>query len=502
MSNNGSRNPSRKEPRERSPPTDDSLNKTMKHEHSSISQNLNEKVKKRPPQLDEITDVEMYKQEKTPSNLSTTNKSSKAGTPKHILLKFNNNLANSVNQTLNQTENTNNDSINTSTYATVLQRWFGKQPRHEPTKSLVSRMNKTSSLNHSQRDNSHTRIEDKSGYDDVQRLEIMENNLKQIKEEQLVNNNSVGIKKPVVRALRSATLSATPLRNIQNNKSAPGLSIFSKLDPRVENRQVSSPPNARPREIRHQKTMSLKEIKPTPESLMNSLRLRQAKFFGVGDDTLTIRDKSHGIFKSNVNFFRGGPIHLDHNDYEEEERRAWTELNIYERNNMWLTAKNHKIEALSQEKAKKELEGCTFKPLTYSKLLNSSHGNGAKMGGETFRGDNLPSGRGQREHSPTQRGEMGDLLSDRLTARRRSISKEKKQSSSYKQLHELKKNWTESPSSHQPYLDTKRVPSGQKMYEENEVANYFSAPNRPSERTEMNDTIRVQDMISKFKHAY
>jgi hypothetical protein len=343
-------------------------------------------------------------------------------------------------------------------------------------------------LNQSQRENSQTRTDEKSP-DDAHRLEVIESNLKQIKEEHLIAPQN---RRTNSGTLRPVPQSTTPVRSkLATIKSVPGLSIFHKMD----NRKALSPSNERPREVRHQKTLSLKEIKPSYESLVNSVKLRQVKLIQGNDSNIVLRDRSNGSI-NRANFFRGQNLQTE---AEEEDKKTFTEFNIYERNNMWLTAKNSKLEALYQEKAKKELDGCTFKPLTHSKYMNNSHGNVPKApNNETLRGD-LPSARGIREHSPTNRGEMGDMLSERLTARRRSISKEKKQSNSYKQLHDLKKNWAESPGGRQPYLETNRGSSEQKKFDENDINNYFSAPTRHCEPFESHDTIRIQEMISKLK---
>lgn len=103
----------------------------------------------------------------------------------------------------------------------------------------------------------------------------------------------------------------------------------------------------------------------------------------------------------------------------------------------------------------------------------------------------------EKQQSPTKIGEMGELMSER-TSRRRSISKEKREINSYRELHMMKKNWTEN--SNEMWMNTRKMSAAQQNEEiEKEILmNYFSAPS--NKNSDMNDTIKVHEIISKWKN--
>lgn len=86
--------------------------------------------------------------------------------------------------------------------------------------------------------------------------------------------------------------------------------------------------------------------RPTQESLLNSLKLRQQKF---GETGL--------LYKRNMVL---------------EEEKPWLEIDVYMRNAMWLSAKNSKVAAMGRKKDNLEMKECTFHPILQDKYNNGS----------------------------------------------------------------------------------------------------------------------------------
>ena len=109
-------------------------------------------------------------------------------------------------------------------------------------------------------------------------------------------------------------------------------------------------------------TASQNLIKASQESLINSLRLRQERFSKSGE-------VDHQTGKSVLSLCLN-----DDNRFIDQQHafdgRAWTDVNVYMRNSVWLSVKNNKVAALSSTKEQMELQECTFQPNAWRKEQN------------------------------------------------------------------------------------------------------------------------------------
>jgi hypothetical protein len=162
-----------------------------------------------------------------------------------------------------------------------------------------------------------------------------------------------------------------------------------------------------------ERSMDISSPKYGKETLIQSMRMRQNKFFEIVDSTVNIREKDdvlRDLADKEQDMAEGYEIAATNG-----ASKAWNEFTVYDRNNLWLTNKNDKLKSLHNNKVQESLKECTFHPVLskYSSPKNFTPGTTpAKLGHES-----------NRSHS-------------------RSLSKEKKASfSSYKQLHQIRKEW-------------------------------------------------------------
>jgi len=282
-------------------------------------------------------------------------------------------------------------------------------------------------------DKSTSRATDGSEFDDIQRLEIIEQNLKQIKNGNMLNQTKKSqnpkTSQNSARVTRTLTFGTNqellkPANHKPNSSQATAnthgtdLSILNQLQSKPQES------NSSPVQIR---AKSPSDTRISQESLMQSLRLRQSKFIEVNEDSLIIRDRDENQYGQAEGY--------------EIEDRAWEEMPIYERQAIWLSARNNKIEQMQNNKVKMELRECTFQPQLVTKASNLSkiYSPRNKTPGETP----MKPWATQTSASKTERGFMGDMTSAR--SRSRSLSKEKKAArSSYAQQFEIKKSWNSS----------------------------------------------------------
>ena len=97
----------------------------------------------------------------------------------------------------------------------------------------------------------------------------------------------------------------------------------------------------------------VKDSKPSYESLMQSLKIRQQKF-DSGIRNMKIVDQEH--------YKESSPQHKFQQVNLQENEKKGQDITVWERNNLWLNAKNDKIERQFYNKCEDQLKQCTFQP--------------------------------------------------------------------------------------------------------------------------------------------
>lgn len=140
--------------------------------------------------------------------------------------------------------------------------------------------------------------------------------------------------------------------------------------------------------------------RPTQESLIMSMKMRQQKFGESGSNFNNGHVHCHGF--SQKQFYKRN-ITL-------EEEKPWPEIDVYMRNSMWLSAKNSKMAAMGRMKENKEMKECTFQPHLQE---NKYHSNAST--------------RSEFRMGPKMISERGHIQS--------KLGIQRKTTSSYKELH-------------------------------------------------------------------
>lgn len=210
------------------------------------------------------------------------------------------------------------------------------------------------------------------GFDMVQKLQIMSKNLKQIKNNNMIRNKS-----------RQKKVEEPPV--------------------------VESPPKS---------VRVLGSERLSNQSLMESVKLRKNKFFEIIDNSLSIKDKEEVLRDLGENQLTQA------DGYEiDGGLKKWDEIPIYDRQALWLNARNSKVDSLGTKLVEKELQECTFQPVLITKFASPKN----------F----TPGG------TPNKSLISGD---SRFTSggrsKSRSFSRERRNvQGSYHKWHELRKNW-------------------------------------------------------------
>ena len=181
------------------------------------------------------------------------------------------------------------------------------------------------------------------------KIKPMENMANEIKTQRLLNpyvNNEV----------QSATIPNTKL--LSENTSMTGESSSKSLNYVLDQVKIENKPKEKIIDVTPQMTFqqspnAAKDFKPSYESLMQSLKIRQQKF-DSGMNNIKILDQEE--YKDS-----SPPQKLQQMNLNEKEKKG-QDISIWERNNLWLNAKNNKIERQFYNKYEDQLKQCTFQP--------------------------------------------------------------------------------------------------------------------------------------------
>ena len=246
--------------------------------------------------------------------------------------------------------------------------------------------------------------EELKAYDEVQRLEIMLQNLRQIQQANLMI------------AERSTT------NNSPKNLPKQDWNHYaSNINGDVQERRLTRKRKEEEKMTRF-KSLSptpMEKIDPTLESLIESVQIRQKMF---------PRQENEGDFDIFNGIFQT----------QDGQIKSWEDMDMYERNIVWLLARNDKLQKMSNARLEDEMRSCSFKPTIYTKNFHSAL-QSAKLNADSpyvfnTLSDRLPIERENLEGDDNETEKINYLKDRSLYKERRSIE-------NYTDLFGLKKTY-------------------------------------------------------------
>jgi len=177
--------------------------------------------------------------------------------------------------------------------------------------------------------------EELKDYDEIQRLEIMLRNLRLIQKGDLINteknnNTTVYTEKPNWEQYAGEINDdALERRSIRKGREDEKLARFAKsMSPRP-----------------------MEKLDIPVQSLFGSALLRQSMFGNKEEG---------GNPNSQRSYFKG----------DGKQAENWVDMDIYERNIMWLNARNEKLEKIDRDLTDEAVKECSFKPTSFTNLYS------------------------------------------------------------------------------------------------------------------------------------
>ena len=241
--------------------------------------------------------------------------------------------------------------------------------------------------------------EELKAYDEVQRLEIMLQNLRQIQQANLIYSEK-----------NSSSNKTLPRQDW--NQYADNINGDAKERRTIrKKREEDKLPKAR-----SLSPVPMEKVDPTLESLIESMQMRQKLY--PRRETEEDEENFPGMFKT-----------------EDGQIKSWEEMDMYERNIVWLLARNDKLQKMNSAQLEDEMKPCSFKPTIYTKNFNSAV-QSAKLKEQSPYIFNTLSDRNHIE-----RNESEGVNNTTSYLKDRSLYKERKTMENYTELFGLKKTY-------------------------------------------------------------
>lgn len=237
-------------------------------------------------------------------------------------------------------------------------------------------------------------------YDEIQRLDIMMYNLRQIQRSNLMSDlYTFRVNNPKPPTEIAYTIKTDWNQYADDiNEIASERRWFRRMEVEEKIARMARPPSPRPME----------KIDMSVDSLISSTQMRQKMYPG---------------------------------EEERSNMRSWNESGLYDRSLMWLAVRDYKVDQQVQAKSREEMRDCSFKPEIHAKPNTSSFfGSHSRSQTETpisflnSMSDRLQYGKADNS------GLMGGLQTDKSIPRtEKSLYKEKKSLENYSEISDLKK---------------------------------------------------------------
>ena len=173
-------------------------------------------------------------------------------------------------------------------------------------------------------------------FDEVQRLEIMLYNLKQMQQANLISQINVvrRTSSPKV-TINESTFSDKQSWNQYADTINEGASGRRSIRKKKEEERVA-------KYARSASPQPMEKLEPTQESLVNSIQMRQQ-------------------------LYSDRPLEADGKTFQGALIKSWDDVGLYERHMLWLSARNQKVDQLNVSINQEGMKDCSFKPTFFTK---------------------------------------------------------------------------------------------------------------------------------------
>lgn len=250
-------------------------------------------------------------------------------------------------------------------------------------------------------------------YDEVQRLEIILNNLQHIQRTNLLTQ---------IHALRLSTSKAneSPKSPTSPQDWSQYAGEINKDAAKNRNTRQSRPIDKLTRIAKSASPQRMERVEISIDSYCNSALLRQQ----LPSQTEADEDTVKKIWR-----------------HENGLKKYWAEDSLYDRNQKWLLVKKYKVDQLNENLSVSEMKDCSFKPNFIAKDYYSLVGSPQRSLTEAYQGNsNSLTERVAMESN--RNSDLAGLVSERnMSEKNKSLYKERKNPESYTGLFDLKKNY-------------------------------------------------------------